>query len=123
MECFYHNNVQACGICKSCQRGICKQCASEVKNGIACKGKCEEQAIELNNLVSSSAKMQKSSELIVQSVSLGSGEIFNLVLGVIFSGYGIYKEIPFLIVMGVAFLLFGCFGIFKIFKAKSELDV
>jgi hypothetical protein len=84
MECFYHNNVQACGICKSCQRGICKQCASEVKNGIACKGKCEEQAIELDNLVSSSAKMQKSSELIVQSVSLGSGEIFNLVLGAIF---------------------------------------
>lgn len=122
MECFYHQGSQACGICKSCQRGICKQCASEVSNGIACKEKCEDQAIELDNLVSNSIKMQKSSELLVNTASagMGAGELFTLVLGAIFTAYGVYESTMFLTVLGVAFLLFGAFGIFKIFKAKKE---
>ncbi len=125
MECFYHQGSQACGICKSCQRGVCKQCASEVNNGIACKQRCEDQAIELDNLVSNSIKMQESSELLVNtaSASIGAGELFNLVLGAIFAVYGIYEDTIFLTVLGVAFLLFGAFGILKIFKAKKESDV
>lgn len=124
MECFYHQGAQACGICKSCQRGICKQCASEITNGIACKQKCEEQAIELDNLVSNSIKMQKSSELLVNTASagMGTGELFNLVLGAIFAAYGIYENNMFLTVLGGVFLLFGAFGILKIFKAKKESD-
>ncbi len=80
MECYYHDGVQACGICKSCNRGICKNCAAEVNNGIACKGKCEDKVVELDNLISSSTEMQKPNMILMKSVSVGAGDIFNLVL-------------------------------------------
>jgi hypothetical protein len=122
MDCFYHENAQACGICKSCQRGLCKQCASEVNNGIACKGQCEEHAVELDNFVLNAIKMQGSNDVLVQSASasIGAAEYFQLVLGAIFMAYGIYEETTLLILLGVAFLLFGGFGIFKILKIRSE---
>mgnify|MGYP000176131387 CR=1 FL=1 len=121
MECFYHPNASACGICKSCQRGICKECSSELENGIACKGKCEEQATALNDLVASSIKMQASSETLINKASsgIGASELFNIALGAIFTIYGISEEKIFLIILGVAFLLFGALGLVNLFKAKK----
>jgi hypothetical protein len=41
MRCFYHPQIEAVGICKHCQRGICHECASERDGGLACRGRCE----------------------------------------------------------------------------------
>jgi hypothetical protein len=43
MECFYHPAVAAAGICKNCHRGICRECAVELEDGIACPNRCEAQ--------------------------------------------------------------------------------
>ena len=37
MKCFYHPPVDAVGICKNCQRGLCPGCASERDGGLACR--------------------------------------------------------------------------------------
>ena len=41
MKCFYHPETDAVGTCKNCHRGICRGCASERSEGIACRERCE----------------------------------------------------------------------------------
>ena len=120
MECYYHSGKQACGICKSCQRGLCVECAAEVSNGIACLNRCEQEAIELDQIVKSSKRTIAKSETLIQGVGLGSGELFNIVLGVLFSGFGLYKGNEFLSYLGGAFLVFGLWGIIRVLKAKHD---
>jgi len=43
MECINHSNVQAIGVCQACGKSVCAECASELANGIACKGTCASQ--------------------------------------------------------------------------------
>jgi hypothetical protein len=42
MNCFNHPGVPAVGICKACQKGLCKECALDLGHGIACKNHREE---------------------------------------------------------------------------------
>jgi prefoldin subunit 5 len=42
MRCFYHEEKQAVGLCKSCGKGICKECAVDLTTALACRGHCEE---------------------------------------------------------------------------------
>ena len=37
MNCFYHPQVPAVGICKYCQKGLCTECAVDLGHGIGCK--------------------------------------------------------------------------------------
>jgi uncharacterized membrane protein YcjF (UPF0283 family) len=56
MNCFYHQQTTAVGICKNCNRGLCQGCAAELTNGIACVGRCEESALALSRLQSRSTR-------------------------------------------------------------------
>ena len=51
MLCYVHQDRQAVGICKSCHKGLCPECAVEVTNGLACKGTCENEAKYLSGLI------------------------------------------------------------------------
>jgi hypothetical protein len=51
MECFYHEGIAAVAICKNCCKGMCRACASDVGNGVACRDRCEKRALAVNNLV------------------------------------------------------------------------
>ncbi len=42
MNCFNHPGVPAVGICKACQKGLCMECAVDLKHGIACKNHQED---------------------------------------------------------------------------------
>ncbi len=48
MKCFYHETVDAVATCKNCCRALCRQCAVDVGNGIACRNSCEQQVQALN---------------------------------------------------------------------------
>ncbi len=50
MQCFVHDDQPAVGLCKSCQKGLCRKCAVDVGNGLACSGPCEEEVKNLNEL-------------------------------------------------------------------------
>lgn len=44
MKCFYHQDRDAVGVCKSCERGVCSECAVDLGKGLACKDRCEDDA-------------------------------------------------------------------------------
>src|SRR5262245_44541193 len=50
MRCFYHQDREAVGLCKSCARALCAECAVDQGTGLACRGRCEERARDLNEL-------------------------------------------------------------------------
>jgi hypothetical protein len=62
MRCFYHDSTEAVAICKSCNRGICRDCTVEFKNGVACKNRCEGEVEALNQIIErSKTSYQKTS--------------------------------------------------------------
>jgi len=44
MNCFYHPNQEAIGTCKSCGKGLCAACATDLGKGLACRNRCEADA-------------------------------------------------------------------------------
>ncbi len=51
MRCFFHADKPAIGNCKSCQRGLCQECAVEYPQGLACSGRCEADVEALIDLI------------------------------------------------------------------------
>jgi hypothetical protein len=48
MKCFRHSDLDAVGLCKYCQKGLCTICFADVGNGLACKNICEKRVRELS---------------------------------------------------------------------------
>ena len=102
MHCFNHPK-EAIGICKHCQRALCIECCTDLKDGLACKGQHEEEVKHLNSLIQNTKKAYSSSP----KASL-FGPVFNMFMGAAFLGFGIKKNYePFLITLGAGFLIFG----------------
>lgn len=47
MECFKHQTVPAVGLCKSCNKAVCRSCAIIFPKGLSCSEECEMDAKEL----------------------------------------------------------------------------
>jgi tetratricopeptide (TPR) repeat protein len=45
MHCFVHTDRDPVGICKSCYKGLCAECAADLHHSLACKG-THEEAVE-----------------------------------------------------------------------------
>lgn len=127
MECYYHIGKNAVGICKSCQRGLCRDCAKEVTNGIACVDRCESAAELLNKLIQEAPGMNAmalslhdESSVLVKSVSIYTIGTTTCVLGGIFIAFGVHQDIYLLTTMGIVFLLFGAFDFYRAWKAKHS---
>lgn len=43
MNCYYHPERSAIGICQSCGRGLCSDCATDLEDGLGCVSSCEVQ--------------------------------------------------------------------------------
>jgi hypothetical protein len=51
MKCYSHPNTDAVAICKNCSKGLCRECLVELENGIACKGACEKEVKDINEIM------------------------------------------------------------------------
>ena len=51
MKCFYHPNVDAVGLCKHCQRGLCPACGVERDGGLACRDRHEKEVDQVSALI------------------------------------------------------------------------
>jgi hypothetical protein len=51
VNCYYHNDRPAVGLCKNCYRGLCPECAGGTAEGLACPGDCEEALLRLDEMV------------------------------------------------------------------------
>lgn len=47
MKCFHHPSDDAVGLCKACGKGVCRACAVDLGEGLACANSCEVAAREL----------------------------------------------------------------------------
>jgi len=50
MRCFYHGDVDAVAICKSCGHALCRDCCAEVAGISACRNRCESEVAALNDV-------------------------------------------------------------------------
>src|SRR6516164_5258885 len=51
MRCYNHRDRDAVGLCKSCGKGLCDACQTDLGQGLACKNRCEETVRRLIALV------------------------------------------------------------------------
>lgn len=105
MKCFTHQQVDALGVCRSCLKGVCVDCAIDIGDGIACRDSCEEKAKEIVNVLQTSIGAQK--DFKKRGVYLFP--LFCVSLGLVFmvSSYYARGWINFLSVSGAIFALFG----------------
>lgn len=104
MQCFVHHEQAAIGICRHCNRGLCTACAREIDGCLACAGNssCGDIVARTNATIRSS--------LAANEVNRGMGRYFLSLffgaMGLLFTGFGLYDESRFALIMGVMFLVF-----------------
>jgi len=101
MNCFYHRDKSAIGLCKYCQRGLCADCAAHAGDSLSCRDLHEEQVHALELL------MQKN---ILQAKRVGSDYVRNTIfygsVGILFTAFGI-SQLKWLGMQAVVYLMIG----------------
>jgi hypothetical protein len=103
VNCFYHPEISAVGLCKHCQRGLCSECAAIVDDVLACKGRHEEQVRALEQLTARNLFQSKR-----VTSAYNRNAIFYGLVGVLFTGFGA-MQYRFLGLQAVFFVLIGLF--------------
>jgi hypothetical protein len=103
MNCFYHPDRPAIGLCKYCQRGLCSDCAAIVDDVLACQHRHEDEVHKLEQLAARN---------LFQSKRVGSSYMRNAIfyglVGVLFAGFGI-MQYRFLGMQAAFFIMIGLF--------------
>ncbi|MFC0118302.1 hypothetical protein [Pseudoalteromonas xiamenensis] len=107
MKCFSHN-VDAVGICKSCNKAVCITCAIDTGRGLACSENCQQDVTEINIITDKSKQLYgigTSGKLLPTNI------LMYFFFAAAFLGFGTYKSISneqpdlFLLVIGGGFLI------------------
>lgn len=104
MHCFYHTDVSAVAICKSCNRGLCQECATPIGNGIACAGSCEGDVAALNLVLARNVHANSKGSF---AWSMTAG--LYLVMGAVFGIWGWTSEMHPITILGAALFASGVF--------------
>ncbi|OQC67464.1 MAG: hypothetical protein BWX48_00702 [Verrucomicrobia bacterium ADurb.Bin006] len=67
MRCFYHQDKEAIGTCKSCGKGLCPECAVDLTKGLACRGHCEDHVRAVIELVDRNITLQPTAARLIQA--------------------------------------------------------
>jgi hypothetical protein len=123
MRCFYHHEKEAVGTCKSCGKGLCSDCAVDLGKGLACRGHCEEDAKAVIQLIDRNIKLTARTESVLQTGSRvrSSAATFNLIIGIVFTAWGIIdiERQKFILVLGICFFAYGVYGLLK-WRVRKE---
>ena len=111
MKCYYHQQQDAIGTCKSCQRGLCPDCAADFPQGLACRGKCGEDVQSVIQPVQNNLELSPTTTSIIQASRPGRVIAwgFLMIMGIVFCFWGIYETMPFVAALGVVFQFLGVF--------------
>ncbi len=103
MNCYYHPDKTALGLCKYCQRALCAEDATLVDDALACLNRHEQQVVGLNLLEARG---------VLNARRMGAAYLRNAIfyglVGILFSGFGFY-QIRWLGIQGIFLLLIGLF--------------
>ncbi len=122
MRCFYHANLEAIGICKSCQRGLCRECAVEMDKGLACQGRCEEDVRRLIALIEQNIRHQPAANFVLTRMRRTriAAAVFYFVMGAGFIAWGfMYPFLHFVAVLGIVFVGYGIFVLTQLPKGAE----
>lgn len=76
MNCFYHHDISAIGMCKNCYKGLCADCIAEVNGSIACLKTCQDEVAKLDRMIGQSDRtyknLQKWDPLLVVNIAFGA---------------------------------------------------
>ena len=101
MNCYYHPDTPAIGLCKYCQRGLCADCAAHAGDSLACKNLHEEQVRAMEAL------FQRN---ILQAKRVGSDYARNTIfygsVGILFTAFGA-SQLKWLGAQAAVYLLIG----------------
>jgi hypothetical protein len=119
MRCFYHEDKEAVGTCKSCGRGLCRECAVELPKSLACRGRCEADAQAVTRLIDRNIQITTTSSRF--GARYGAG-IFYLVMGILFITWGLlnFERVGFIAILGFAFLAYGIYWLVLTRKMRSR---
>lgn len=98
------------GCCRSCLKGVCRECAHDVGGGVACRNECEEAARGIIAMVRQGVDQRGVQGSLVRSTrGLWSGlALVALLVGVGVAAWGLtlpyFREISLL---GIPFLIIG----------------
>ncbi len=124
MRCYYHQEKEAVGSCKSCGKGLCPDCAVDLGKGLACRGRCEEDVRAVTALIERNIKLSPKTEQLIETgrkVRLG-GAVFLLLCGLVFTGWSLLsgEGFSFMMILGCCFLVYGGYGILQERKAARR---
>jgi hypothetical protein len=103
VRCFYHHDVDAVAVCKSCSRGLCPACAADVGSGVACRDRCETEVRAINEVIArNKTAYQKTEDAYMRNA------LFYAVLGALCLTGGFANYLGYALVLvpaGLVFLL------------------
>ena len=147
MRCFYHQDKEAVGTCKSCGKGVCAECAIDLGKGLACRGRCEESTRAIIELVDRNIRLSAgpaNAQLVVPATIQRTGQptdyiaaqltshiretrhfrwgagTFCLVVGVILIAAGLLQQIVVLDIVGACFIGFGVVCFFQAQRLSEQ---
>jgi hypothetical protein len=111
MRCFYHQDKEAIGSCKSCGKGLCPECAVDMVRGLACRGRCENDVLAIIDLVDRNIRLQPTATRLMQAgVSARiAGSLFYFAIGAVFLIHGLSSGRLLGMIFGGCFLAYALF--------------
>ena len=106
MKCYYHQQKDAVGICASCGKGLCVNCAADLGHGLACKDRCEEALESRRQLVRRAKAAYRSADKARMLLS-----VLLLLAGLGLIGWGIYERSIYVWIPGLCLLSLGVVSI------------
>ena len=117
MKCFNHNDRDAVGTCKSCGKGVCRECAVDLGKGLACRAQCEKDVASMIALIDQNIQFSPVGRSMMVNARKNTyvQASFLLAAGVIFflTGLGTDRvtELPGL--LGMVFLIYGGYVLWR----------
>ncbi len=123
MRCFYHEDKEAVGACKSCGKGLCRECAVDLTKGLACRGRCEGDAQAVIQLIERNIQLSATSlRMMKTNTRLRFGAaIFHIAMGVLFIVWGLRADnLRLIVVLGVGFIGYGTYMFLSGARAQKK---
>jgi hypothetical protein len=113
MRCFYHEDREAVGSCKSCGKGLCRECAVDLTKGLACRGHCEADAQALIQLIDRNIQLSSTASRSFQTNrrSRSVVGIFHITIGILFVIFGIrdFQGLSLITLLGAGLIAYGIY--------------
>jgi hypothetical protein len=125
MKCFYHRDREAVGLCKSCGKGLCGDCQTDLGQGLACKDRCEDRVRSLIALIDHNVRVAPAARTIMRLnrrtwVLVG---LFALITGIFITILSASDErIRLVVPLGLLVSLFGVVLLVLVWKLPRVPD-